>query len=300
MVRSTETGHLRTTTRRADSAPGFVLHRAAGPLRQHELQLPAELAARVAGLPVDGLVWSPGRPAGDGLEHAVPGEASVATLVLAGMPLPAVARMVAPVGAALAAVHALPATSGAAPSGLRRLEAWLHTGQGPGDAARLHALLADVPGLTARLRDWVDDLRTAPARLALGAPGMNTLYPDPAGDRTAVLVTDELADAAPEWDLGWLLGELLELANDPHRTAAPVPLEGHPVAEVVLAGHRGADRQGPGAALDRGRLSRAAVLRWVVHLHDYVAYVDWAEDLPARLQRVGLLAADPDRLLARW
>lgn len=291
VVRSTGTGYLLTSTRR--TADGLVLHRAPGPAREHVLHLPADLAVRVSVLPVDGLRWSPGELAGDGQDHTVPGEASVAALVLAGMPVPAVARMVAPLGAGLAAVHGLSARAGVVPSGLRRLCRWLGTGAGPGHAAQLRALLLDgQPRLGSLLAAWIEEWRAGPRVLTLGAPGMNALYPDPGGTATTVLVTDELADGPPEWDLGWLLGELLELTDDPHRTSTSVALDRHPVAAALLAAYEGADRR-----VDRGRLARVAITRWVVHLHDYAAYVGWAGDLPDRLERVAALATDPGRVL---
>lgn len=290
VLRTTETGYLRTVTmRRPDGRT--VLRREPGHLRTPDIGIGlVAVAARVAEVRSPGVDWALPQAHGPAAHFEVPGEASWATLLLAGMPAAALARMVDPLGPALAGVHRLGAAAGNEPAGLRRLARWLDTGRGPGSTDRLHAVLLDVPQLREMLVDGIRRLRAAAPTLVLGAPGGNVLYPDPAGDRTTVLVTDELGDAPPEWDLGWLLGELLELANNPHVVAEPQALDGHPVAETVLRGYVG--------PLDRSLLAQAALLRWAVHLHDYAAYVDWPDAAAARLERLAALAHQPDLVLA--
>lgn len=119
------------------------------------------------------------------------------------------------------------------------------------------------------------------------------LYPDPHGAGTTVLITDELCATAAEWDLGWYLGELLELCNDPARVPAAVGLRDHPVADAV----RSAYRDGGGDCSETV-LGSAMVLRWAVHLHDYAAYVGWVEDFAARWTRLGWFAHTASRALA--
>ncbi|SDP74859.1 hypothetical protein SAMN04487905_10891 [Actinopolyspora xinjiangensis] len=287
VLRTTETGYLRTVTiRRPDGRT--VLRREPGRLRTPGPGLVPAMS-RVAEVTRPGVDWALPRAHGSALYFDVPGQASWATLLLAGMPTAALARMVSPLGPALAGVHDLGAAAGREPTGLRRLTSWLLEGTGPGAAARLHAQLLDEPELRELLLDGARRLRSAPATLVLGAPGGNALYPAPSGESTTVLVTDELADAPPEWDLGWLLGESLELANTPFAASEPQSLDGHPVAETVLAGYDG--------PIDRSLLARAAVLRWAIHLHDYAAYVDWPDNAAMRFERLAALARDPGLVL---
>ena len=288
-LRRTETGYQRTVTSVADRR--VVVRRGPGPLREDRLTWSPEAGHGVAAREVAGVRWSlPHAPDPEGgWAYDVPGEASAATLLLAGMPVTGVTRMVAPLGAALRAVHDLAPGDLPAPAGWRRLARWLESGRGPGCAGRLHESVLRAEPLQRRARQLLGDLAATERVLALGAPGTNTVYPAPDGDHVVVLVTDEVAAAPAAWDLGWVLGEFLELANDPGVVTTPRSLVGHPLAEAVLARY--------GAGVDRGLVSRAAVLRWLVHLHDFAAYVGWADDLDARVHRVAELAADPDGVL---
>lgn len=287
-LRRTETGYLVTTTRPGAGDAPIDVRRQPGRLREDHLAPEPEVIRRIGALSVDRVRWSPGDESG---RHGVPGEASAAALMLAGMPVTALARMVGPLGAALRAVHGLGPHDGPAPSGLRRLERWLRSGSGPGEAARLHAVFASVEGLVDGLLVAVDELAAAPQVTCLGAPGGSTVYPAPSGDHVTILVTDEVSVGAAEWDLGWVLGEFLEVSNDPHLVPRKQALAGHPVAAAVLSAH------GPG--VDRRRVGLASVLRWAVHLHDFASYVDWADDFAARARRLAEHAADPDGVLGR-
>lgn len=290
-LRRTETGYL--VTELHEGPTGLVLCRWPGERRTPAPCDVGEAATvPVTGLTVPGVSWSapracPGHPGAACFE--VPGPASVATLLLGGMAPAAVATMLDPVGLALAAVHGLASLTGRAPAGLVRLHAWLATGEGPGAAAPLHRALAARPALHRVLVRWTEEVRTAPARAALGSPGQNTLYPAPDGSGTTVLVTDEVGDAPPEWDLGWLLGELVELLNPPAHVPEPRSLAGFPPADAL--------RRGYPAPLDEDLLARTCLLRWTLHLHDYAAYVDWDDDLLARLDRIAALASDLPRVL---
>lgn len=307
VLRHSETGYLLTTTSEVDDT--VVVRRAPGPLRADPLAVSPTLIDRIAARAVEGMSWSTPTPSdGPALEYVVPGEASVATLLLAGMPVPGLVRMLAPLGAALRSVHEAGleaggaagaewragATQWPAPSGLRRVMRWLDSGDGPGEAARLHGVMAGVDGLLPALRSGVDALRSAPETVCLGAPGMNTVYPAPGGDHVRVLLTDEVCVAPAAWDLGWILGELLELANDPHLVPEPQTLAANPLAQAVLEAYGG----GPsGRRLDATLVGTAAVLRWAVHLHDYAAYVEWADDFADRAKRLAQHAREPERVL---
>ncbi|GAA4670179.1 hypothetical protein GCM10023226_03420 [Nocardioides nanhaiensis] len=271
-----------------------MLVRRPGPAREGHHEPCPDVVASLGALTVPGVVWAAPVHRGFLLEpgverFVVPGPASVATLVLGGMPPAAVATMLRPVGGALGAVHASPLRTRRAPAAVRRLHSWLLTGRAPGEGARLHAALTDRPAFHRFAVDATERVLSAPACCALGAPGQSVLYPHPDGSATTVLLTDEVGDAPPEWDLGWLLGELLELLNAPARAPEPRPLAGFPPADALLAGYD--------APLDEGLLARTCLLRWLLHLHDYAAYVDWDDDLLARLDRIAALAADLPRVL---
>jgi hypothetical protein len=84
----------------------------------------------------------------------------------------------------------------------------------------------------------------------------------------ALLTGEDLGAARPELDLGWLLGDLAELA-----WAVPVWGEepGVDLPAVLL------DAYGPGA--DRELAARAAVLRIATHMRDFAAYCGWSDEL---------------------
>lgn len=289
-LRETETGYLRTRLVRQGDQLDLV--RSPGPLRAQVDPLPAATVTRLARLRVDGVIWVVPEDVGDdGHRYPVPGTASAAALALAGIPAAGLARMLAPVGTALAAVHSVePVEPLPLPNGLRRLHAWLTDGSGPGEAEQLHTCLADVPALAQAVTSWSQQLAesTAGCTTGLGAPGMATAYPVPDGSATHLLLTEELALARPEWDLGWLLGERLELVNHPELTPTPVTLADDPVARAVIDAYPG--------PLDTEMLRRTCLLRWVIHLHDYASYVGWAPDIPVRLARIAALAEGPDLL----
>ncbi|MDT9593130.1 hypothetical protein RDV89_08625 [Nocardioides zeae] len=275
-LRRTATGYVETVTTCVGDVHRVV--RTPGSLRADVLAAPPRA------LPVTSteVAWS--LPDADG-GHVVPGPLSAAALLLGGVPGSAVLRMVAPVGAALAHAARLEAPARPAPSGLRRLRRWLSGAATPTAESRRLRELLDEHGLRPDLRAWADDLVGAPRAYSLGAPGLGALYPHPDGARTVVLVTDEVASAPPVWDLGWLLGELLELVNDPDHAPAPRPVHEHPIAQAVLERYAAV-----APPPDPDALARAALLRWVVHLHDFTAYVGWDDQLPRRVARIAELA----------
>lgn len=116
-----------------------------------------------------------------------------------------------------------------------------------------------------------------------GAPGLSTVYVDAAGG--GVLVAgDEMGAGAPAGDLGWLLGELAELAVRGGPALAPR------CAALGRALHRG---YGPG--VDPVELDRSAVLRVFGHVHDFAAYVGWHPHLADQLDLVAdLVDGHPD------
>ncbi|MFR0358363.1 hypothetical protein [Streptomyces sediminimaris] len=182
------------------------------------------------------------------------------------------------------------------PPGPARLAAWMDTGAGPRAAARLHGLLRARfgPRRWAVLRSWCAGLaEPAPGDVLLhGAAGTGSVIvaeerSGPAAD-SALLTGEDLAPGPPAFDVGWLLGEFLELRMTAARKGATPrpPLTELPAA--LLDGYGGADPVTAG---------RAAVLRIATHAHDFAAYMGWhpelglyADALPAYVDGEGTAA----------
>jgi hypothetical protein len=281
------TGFQRTTvTRLPDGTHRWV--REAGEDRPGPLSAPGPrerhaLAALAPG-PVALSLPRPvgGRPDAPGaLHYRVPGAVSAAQLL--GYDLDAdgrvrVAAALRGTGALLRGVHT-GVRPGDVPPGrpvaVDRLESWLRHGAGPRAAQLLHQRARRVLGehRLERLRHWCGCLAGGPGApwVALhGAPstGGLVLSSQPGGD--ALFGGEDLARGPAEFDLGWLLGELLE-----QRILAAAQGSARPwlagLAEELLAGY--------GAPADTATTGRAAVLRIATHLHDFAAYVGWHHEL---------------------
>jgi hypothetical protein len=162
-----------------------------------------------------------------------------------------------------------------------RLSRWMRTGEGTRDAAVWHKVLSGGLG-TAR---W--DLLAAYAEDALSTEGSATVAlgwatlgsvvaPAPAVDDgwptrpPALLCGDHACLAAPETDLGCMLGELCELEASLARNGA---------SAAAIESFRQALLRGYGPGLDPDLVTRAAIIRIAVHSHDYAAFVGFHIDL---------------------
>ncbi|WP_055715934.1 hypothetical protein [Streptomyces torulosus] len=215
-------------------------------------------------------------------------------------PRPAARRLVAhalaAAGTALRDLHATPAPTGAPPPALTRLRGFAEgTDGGDGDLAavrrlREHAVRVWGAARLSTLRSWCAEVAApAPASTVAPASGdgseregrdghglvlvhgfasLGALIPPLSRGPVALLTGEDLGAARPELDLGWLLGDLAELA-----WAVPVWGEGPGVdlPGVLL------DAYGPGA--DRELAARAAVLRIAAHMRDFAAYCGWSDEL---------------------
>ncbi|WP_327286333.1 hypothetical protein [Streptomyces sp. NBC_01205] len=293
------TGFQRTTIHRLGDGT-FVWTRGAGPDRPTPLTAPsAQARSHLASLPrPDLLTLSLPTVADIGLRYAVPGSITAAK-VLWSEPSPASSERLAgafrSVGKVLGLLHSHPAPPGSAtggPIGPARLAAWMDSGRGPRAAARMHALLRDSVGATrwAAVRDWCHDLgRPGPdATLLHGAPSTGSLVlpADPAPHSTdeeghpaggaprpiggAMLTGEELALGPSGFDLGWMLGELLELRMTAVHRLVPRPILSE-LPAALLAGY--------GVPVDPVVTGRAATLRMLTHAHDFAAYVGWHPEL---------------------
>ncbi|MFF7617041.1 hypothetical protein [Streptomyces lavendulae] len=250
-----------------------------GPGAQVRGPLLAPAAHLVPRLPDDtgaALLTVPER-AGAGLLHRVAGAASAAAWLRDFRPQARalVAHSLASAARALRALHAVPAPPPGepplgAPPGLGRLRDWAH---GSGEL-RERALACWGPDRMERLLGWADDLApdlaAAPhpedgRALIHGWASLGALVPPLSRGRVALLTGEDLAVGRPELDLGWLLGELVELAwTTPHQNPAGLQ-------RLLL------DAYGPGP--DPVLVGRSAVLRVVTHMQDFATYRGWDDEL---------------------
>ncbi|MFE9448705.1 hypothetical protein [Streptomyces sp. NPDC006739] len=263
-VRSYGTGLLRTTVRPGPEG-GWLWRRQPGPQAPRAFAaVPAALTGPIADLGGNGpdrLV--PGREDGAGRRYLVTGEESLAARLLRDGPTAEAETALQGVGTLLARLHRLPPPVGV-PSdrqaGLDRLAHWLSREADAGPARELlrTSLGEDRWGV---LRAWYSET-VADTRhvLSHGGPSLGAAVMGTAG---VELLTGEDLCLAPWYaDLGWVAGELVELAwqqgGDHTRWQA-----------LLTALYTGYGR-------DLGaRWNRAAALRTALHLYDFSSYVAW-------------------------
>ncbi|MEU6313485.1 hypothetical protein [Streptomyces sp. NPDC047014] len=247
-----------------------------GPGSQVPGPLRAPAAHLLPALPEDSgaaLLTAP-EPAGAGLLHRTGGPASAAAWLRDFRPQARtlVAHSLAAAARALRALHSVPlppeAQSPAGPPpGLGRLRDWARGGGELRERALAHWGAARLE----RLLGWADELApehpAGPAGRSLvhGWASLGALVPPLSRGRVALLTGEDLGLGRPELDLGWLLGELVELAwATPHQEPADLQ-------RLLLAAY------GPGP--DPALAGRAAVLRIVTHMQDFAAYRGWDDEL---------------------
>lgn len=248
-----------------------------GPGAQVEGPLTAPAAHLVPHLPVEtgaALLTVP-EPVGDGLLHRVAGSASAAAWLRDFRPgaRTLVAHSLASAARALRALHAVPVPDEVplgTPPGLTRLRAWAQGSSVLKDRALAVWGEERMDGLLG----WAADLTPDTARAATGPrtrslvhgwASVGALIPPLSRGRVALLTGEDLAAGRPELDLGWLLGELVELA-----WAAP-PHDSTDLQRVLLEAY------GPGP--DPVLVGRSAVLRVVTHMQDFATYRGWDDEL---------------------
>ncbi|WP_066371458.1 phosphotransferase [Herbidospora mongoliensis] len=286
VVTSFATGFLRTTIVQDDDGTYRWIRRP-GTDRGGEIPVPhPRLRAAITSVPAGRVALTLPEPAqNDGVTYRTGRYTTVAFLFL-GMAgaTPGLEQTagdtLAEAGATLARLHSAPlpeADLPAPPDGVRRLLAWLDAGRGPRGAARLHRRAVEVLG-RARLekaREWCaigGDRRV----LLHGAPGSGILLPIGAGHDGALLIGEDLSAGPPEFDLGWLTGELVEFSHVGRIPGSPFPHVDH---DALI--HRLLDAYP--APLDRAATGRVAALRFLTHTHDFAAYVGWHESLEQHL-----------------
>lgn len=269
-VRVFGTGLLRTTvTAGPDGA--FVWRREPGPYApQPFVPTHAGLAAAVTATGSPGAArWVPGVADGVARTYRVGGDRAVAGLILRDGPAADLVPALTGLGRALRDLHAVepPADAPLArtPRAVARMRAWLDGRAASPRAAYAESLLRGRLGATRldAVRALTDRIVTDPDTvLCHGAPGLGSLIPT--ADGTDALIGEDLCRAPRYLDLGWALGELVELrwylGGDAAAWAA--------LLDALLAGY----------GSDLGDAWRElAAFRVLLHVHDYTAYVGWDE-----------------------
>ncbi|MFF3333703.1 hypothetical protein ACFYWX_29840 [Streptomyces sp. NPDC002888] len=201
------------------------------------------------------------------------------------LPPSAAATATAAAGQALRRIADHPSTALPPPPALTRLEAWLSTGEGPGEAPRLHTLTRAHLGVhrLQTLGAWIRDLHERPPVLLHGEPSLGLIVLPREGVSPPVLLTGEsLSSGPPEFDTGWLLGELAEMADIAHRNAP----HQDSVALLSTMAQSLLDARGP---LETPLLARVATLRRLTHLLDFAAHVNWNPGVESSLLQLASL-----------
>ncbi|WP_406218926.1 hypothetical protein [Streptomyces decoyicus] len=214
-----------------------------------------------------------------GMHYTAPAAVSVAMLLWADVSPTAHTRLAAALegtGGLLRLIHTRtpPLDGRTGPSGPARLSSWMDSGAGPRSAATLHRDLRRKLGERrwTTVRDWCEELtlRRSCDVLLHGAPSTGSLIPGPQGDDGVLLTGEDINRGSATFDIGWLLGEFLELRmTAQHHGAAKPWLAELPRALMAGYGPAGSDTA----------IGRAAVLRVMTHAHDFSAYVGWHSEL---------------------
>ncbi|MEV7458658.1 hypothetical protein [Streptomyces rubiginosohelvolus] len=293
-------------------AGDFLWWHGPGPRRGGPLRVPARSAALVPDLgPVaTAALLATGTPHGEGLLHRAAGSASAAAWLRDPRPQAGrlVAHSLAAAARALRALHGVPLPPGPQPlppPGVRRLREWV-AGTGPlaPAAARLRRRAREVwgEGRTELLLGWADEAVRpagpgAPVVPLHGWASTGSLVPPRSRGRVALLTGEDLGAGRRELDLGWMLGDLVELAwSSPlHRAAESAGLLSVTDLQRVFLGAYeadGSDTHGSeGGGRERGghepsgpvydpvAVGRCAVLRVVTHMRDFATYCEWSDEL---------------------
>ncbi|MCL7490015.1 phosphotransferase [Streptomyces sp. MCA2] len=259
----------------------YQWERSAGPDRPAPLSAPS-LATRQALEPVRTPAVSLRIPEASphALTYIAPGPQSVARLLQSRL-LPLQARSLAELlrdtGALLRRLHAhAPADAAAhpAPTGVTRLARWMENGTGPRAAALLHAEMLQWLGehRWSRVLAWCrTTTRLSPHDVLLhGAASIGSLLPGTTPGEAVLLTGEDVTRGPATFDVGWLLGEFLELRMLAAQRQAEMPWL-HDLPAALLSGY--------GRELDPQELGRFAVLRIMTHAHDFAAYMGWHSEL---------------------
>ncbi|WP_251073965.1 flavoprotein [Streptomyces sp. ISL-111] len=289
-VREFGTGLLHTAV---DTRPlpsgGRLWRRTPGPLAPAPFEQPAQDVTRLLERAAAGPGHSggtgpsagrlvPGAEDGPGRVYDVCGVTSLAHRLLNEGPRPAFAAPLRELGHLLRAVHDIPPPAPVQPRpsrALRRLDDWL-AGRSP--VPRAACALGQVRRALgeerwSHLRTWRDEVAADPVTvLSHGAAGLGSLVVDRdgigGGDEPItgqdLIIGEDLCTAPWYVDIGWIVGELVELQWQ--------------VGGDKQAWQRLTDALLEGYGRDLGpEWNRVAALRILLHVHDIAAYLEGFE-----------------------
>ncbi|MFE7114010.1 hypothetical protein ACFU99_01095 [Streptomyces sp. NPDC057654] len=291
------TGMARTTVTR--TATGFRWIRRPGTDVRADPQhqpgpVPADFTQRASAASSDHFTFAvPETWHNEAYTWNAPGPRSAAQSLLDGTPHDpdASARIARTYGRHLRTFHGVGIAAGTAypaPRYPTRLADWIRTAAGTRAAPAFHSILRDGLGtqrwskLTAYAHEATS--RSGHLTVVIGWATLGSLITVDAPQATrpvagaALLCGPEGALAAPEVDLGCVLGELHEIAAA--HTARDLPGR-------LVTTWRDALLNGYGTPLDTARTARTAVVRIAAHAHDFAAYVGFHSELHTY---VGMLA----------
>lgn len=165
-------------------------------------------------------------------------------------------------GAALAGFHRSAPLPGRGSTTLARFTDYLAEGRGTPAG---HALAGIGRERLELVRQWLRELEEQKQVLCHGAFTLGTVF-EGAGHRLDVAVGPEVTTGPPELDLGWMLGDLMELEH--MAMTLGLPTEGYGVwGQALVAGYA----QESGHEADTALLTTVAALRVVLHHCDFAA-----------------------------
>jgi hypothetical protein len=154
-------------------------------------------------------------------------------------------------------------------------------------AERLHELCRSRLGLRRLtvMREWCGALTEGGGSerhtVLHGEPTLGLVVPASDGSKSVLLTGETLSHGPPEFDVGWLLGELAEMADIARRhLPADARVPPFPSMAAALLEER-ADQD---AVLGRALLGRVATLRRLAHAVDFAAYVGWNAGVEAYVE----------------
>ncbi|MFC9219971.1 hypothetical protein ACFT8W_04100 [Streptomyces hygroscopicus] len=183
----------------------------------------------------------------------------------------------------------------AAPPALSRLDRWLRQGGTGENSTRLHELCRSRLG-ESRLRvlkEWCrEPAEPAPGHVLLhGEPSLGLIVPAPDGPGAVLLTGETLSRGPREFDAGWLIGELAEMADVArHHLPAAGELELPPFDTMAAA-----LLEGCGGSMELTPLGRVATLRRLAHVVDFATYVGWNPGVGAYVEAIAELVDSDGR-----
>ncbi|RDI43475.1 hypothetical protein [Nocardia mexicana] len=242
---------------------GFLWRRRPGPLAPSPFVTGDYPFTHVAH--VDDVRLVPGRDDGPARVYEVRGQRSVARVLLREGPRADLTVPLRGMGALLRALHEQRAPALAEPRGIVRLRDWLSGCAGTQRASDAYRFALDGLGSarTAVLADLCVRISSDDHPvLSHGAPSLGSLAVGDDPRAADLLVGEDLCAAPWYFDVGWVVGELVEL-----QCVRGVDASGwEALIQAFLDGY----------GRDLGsEWSLLASMRIMLHLHDYTAYVAW-------------------------